>query len=242
MRKRQGWNADRQGSSGARAGRDRHRARRESHGGEQDRRQGPVRPDAGRTCFPTTWSSTPLAPGRRRRCRSTPPRFGHLCDALSGASVRLLVVGGAGSLYVDAAHTRQVMDGPDFPDAFKPAGRQHGRGACGTARARRRKLDLRQPRRRLPRRRRAHRQVHPGRRRTDAQRTRRERPSATRTTPSPWWTRPKRAITRASASAWSEADAKAAASPVPSPAPPRPSPTLPQNRRRRQAPAPGLPP
>ena len=44
----------------------------------------------------------------------------HLCDALSGASVRLLVVGGAGSLYVDAAHTRQVMDGPDFPDAFKP--------------------------------------------------------------------------------------------------------------------------
>lgn len=44
----------------------------------------------------------------------------HLCDALSGTDVRLLVVGGAGSLYVDAAHTQQVMDGPDFPDAFKP--------------------------------------------------------------------------------------------------------------------------
>ena len=44
----------------------------------------------------------------------------HLCDALSGTDVRLLVVGGAGSLYVDAAHTQHVMDGPDFPDAFKP--------------------------------------------------------------------------------------------------------------------------
>lgn len=44
----------------------------------------------------------------------------HLCDALSGTDVRLLVIGGAGSLYVDAAHTQQVMDGPDFPDAFKP--------------------------------------------------------------------------------------------------------------------------
>ena len=30
------------------------------------------------------------------------------------------MVGGAGSLYIDAAHTTQVMDGPDFPDVFKP--------------------------------------------------------------------------------------------------------------------------
>ena len=34
--------------------------------------------------------------------------------------MRLLVVGGAGSLYVNPEHTAQVMDGPDFPDAFKP--------------------------------------------------------------------------------------------------------------------------
>ena len=34
--------------------------------------------------------------------------------------VRLLVVGGAGSLYVNPEHTAQVMDGPDFPDVFKP--------------------------------------------------------------------------------------------------------------------------
>ena len=44
----------------------------------------------------------------------------HLCDILSGTDVRLLVVGGAGSLYVNPEHTAQVMDGPDFPYAFKP--------------------------------------------------------------------------------------------------------------------------
>ena len=44
----------------------------------------------------------------------------HLCDILSGTDVRLLVVGGAGSLYVNPEHTAQVMDDPDFPDAFKP--------------------------------------------------------------------------------------------------------------------------
>lgn len=44
----------------------------------------------------------------------------HLCDILSGTSTRLLVVGGAGSLYVNPEHTACVADGPDFPDAFKP--------------------------------------------------------------------------------------------------------------------------
>ena len=44
----------------------------------------------------------------------------HLCDILSGTDTRLLVVGGAGSLYVNPEHTAQVADGPDFPDAFKP--------------------------------------------------------------------------------------------------------------------------
>lgn len=44
----------------------------------------------------------------------------HLCDAAAGTDVRLLVVGGAGSLYVNPEHTAQVSDGPDFPDAFKP--------------------------------------------------------------------------------------------------------------------------
>lgn len=44
----------------------------------------------------------------------------HLCDILSGTDTRLLVVGGAGSLYANPEHTACVSDGPDFPDMFKP--------------------------------------------------------------------------------------------------------------------------
>ena len=44
----------------------------------------------------------------------------HLCDILSGTDTRLLVVGGAGSLYVNPEHTVCVANGPDFPDIFKP--------------------------------------------------------------------------------------------------------------------------
>lgn len=51
----------------------------------------------------------------------------HLCDILSGTDVRLLVVGGAGSLYVNPEHTAQVMDGPDFPDLFKPLASNMGK-------------------------------------------------------------------------------------------------------------------
>ena len=44
----------------------------------------------------------------------------HLCDILAGTDTRLLIVGGAGSLYVNPEHTMCVADGPDFPDVFKP--------------------------------------------------------------------------------------------------------------------------
>lgn len=44
----------------------------------------------------------------------------HLCDILTGTDTRLLVVGGAGSLYVNPEHTATVSDGPDFPEMFKP--------------------------------------------------------------------------------------------------------------------------
>lgn len=44
----------------------------------------------------------------------------HLCDILSGTNIRLMIVGGAGSLYVNPEHTLCVSDGPDFPDIFKP--------------------------------------------------------------------------------------------------------------------------
>ena len=51
----------------------------------------------------------------------------HLCDLLSGSKTRLIVVGGAGSLYVNKEHTAQVMDSPDFPDAFKPLASAQGK-------------------------------------------------------------------------------------------------------------------
>ena len=51
----------------------------------------------------------------------------HLCDCLSDSDTRLLVVGGAGSLYVNPEHTLQVMDGPDFPEVFKPLAKAQGK-------------------------------------------------------------------------------------------------------------------
>ena len=44
----------------------------------------------------------------------------HLCDILSGTNVRLLIVGGAGSLFTSKEHTACVMDSPDFPADWKP--------------------------------------------------------------------------------------------------------------------------
>ena len=51
----------------------------------------------------------------------------HLCDILSGTDIRLLVVGGAGSLYVNPENTLQVMDGADFPEMFKPLAQAQGK-------------------------------------------------------------------------------------------------------------------
>ncbi len=51
----------------------------------------------------------------------------HLCDMVSGRNTRLLIVGGAGSLYVNPEHTAQVMDGADFPDIFKPLAANMGK-------------------------------------------------------------------------------------------------------------------
>ena len=42
----------------------------------------------------------------------------HLADLVAGTSARLYIVGGAGSLYVDAAHSVQLLDTPEFPAAF----------------------------------------------------------------------------------------------------------------------------
>ena len=51
----------------------------------------------------------------------------HLCDLVSGKETRLLVVGGAGSLYVNPEHTVQVMDGADFPEMFRPLASSMGK-------------------------------------------------------------------------------------------------------------------
>ena len=48
-----------------------------------------------------------------------------LCELLKGTDTRLLIVGGAGSLYVNKEHTLTVADGKDFPDAFKPLAAVH---------------------------------------------------------------------------------------------------------------------
>ena len=51
----------------------------------------------------------------------------HLCNLVSGTETRLLVVGGAGSLYVTPEHTVQIMDGADFPEVFKPLASNMGK-------------------------------------------------------------------------------------------------------------------
>jgi putative NADH-flavin reductase len=51
----------------------------------------------------------------------------HLCNLVSNCETRLLVVGGAGSLYVNPEHTAQVMDGADFPEGFKPLASNMGK-------------------------------------------------------------------------------------------------------------------
>jgi len=44
----------------------------------------------------------------------------HLIELLEGTNIRLIVVGGAGSLYVDEAKTVRVVETPDFPEMFVP--------------------------------------------------------------------------------------------------------------------------
>ena len=60
----------------------------------------------------------------------------HLCDLLSGTNARLLVVGGAGSLFMDESHTTTLADTPDFPESYKPVA-----SACAKALEELRKRD-----------------------------------------------------------------------------------------------------
>lgn len=42
----------------------------------------------------------------------------HLCNILADTNIRLMVVGGAASLYVNKEHTMILKDAPNFPEAF----------------------------------------------------------------------------------------------------------------------------
>jgi len=44
----------------------------------------------------------------------------HLCDILSGTNTRLLIIGGAGSLYTDEKQTAQLLNAPNFPKEYLP--------------------------------------------------------------------------------------------------------------------------
>lgn len=53
---------------------------------------------------------------------------GHaLIEALKGTRTRAIIVGGAGSLYVDENKTVTVMETPDFPEIFLPTAKGQGR-------------------------------------------------------------------------------------------------------------------
>lgn len=53
---------------------------------------------------------------------------GHaLIEALKNTDTRAIIVGGAGSLYVDEQKTVQLIDTPDFPDFVKPTAKGQGR-------------------------------------------------------------------------------------------------------------------
>ena len=49
-----------------------------------------------------------------------------LSDLLAGTDTRLIAVGGAGSLFMDASHTVKLEDTPDFPDSYKPVSKATG--------------------------------------------------------------------------------------------------------------------
>lgn len=55
------------------------------------------------------------------------PSTEHLIEILKDSQTRLLVVGGAGSLFVDDKHTKQLYQGADFPETVKPLSEEMGK-------------------------------------------------------------------------------------------------------------------
>ncbi|AKP67524.1 NAD(P)-dependent oxidoreductase [Companilactobacillus ginsenosidimutans] len=54
------------------------------------------------------------------------PSTEHLIDIFKGVDTRLLVVGGAGSLYLDPEHSKQLYQTEEFPAAVKPLSEEMG--------------------------------------------------------------------------------------------------------------------
>ncbi len=52
----------------------------------------------------------------------------HLVKILSGSVARFLVVGGAGSLYMDTTHSTMLMDTEGFPSEYLPLAKAQGEG------------------------------------------------------------------------------------------------------------------
>ncbi|MGW7977105.1 NAD(P)-dependent oxidoreductase [Staphylococcus xylosus] len=50
-----------------------------------------------------------------------------LIEALKGTDTRIIVVGGAGSLYVDEQQTIKLIDTPEFPEIFLPTAKGQGK-------------------------------------------------------------------------------------------------------------------
>jgi len=55
------------------------------------------------------------------------PATEHLIEIIGDSKTRLLVVGGAGSLYVDKAHTLKLYQQADFPEVVKPLSEEMGK-------------------------------------------------------------------------------------------------------------------
>ncbi len=129
----------------------------------------------------------------------------HLAGILAGTLVRLVVVGGAGSLFVNSEHTLTVAETPDFPDAFKGVAAAHQQALDFCARRRIRSGPTSVPP--AISRPRANARANTSSRARSSRSTAATNPSSpTPTTPSPSSTRSKRAATASSASPSSAPD------------------------------------
>lgn len=55
------------------------------------------------------------------------PATKHLIEIIGDSKTRLLVVGGAGSLYLDETHTKKLYQQADFPEVVKPLSEEMGK-------------------------------------------------------------------------------------------------------------------